>query len=79
LAGTSRSTEVQNAPAGRSGMGQGEVLTGYRAVIAAAHAQAAQTRAKRDAERDSMLLPRLGGDFSGRSLAELRKFVFRFG
>ncbi len=66
LAGTSRATEAPNALAEGSGMGQGEALTGYHAVIAAA-----QTRAKRDAGRDAMLLPRLGGGFSGRSFAPI--------
>ncbi len=71
LAGTSRATEAPNALAEGSGMGQGEALTGHRAVIAAAHAQAAETRAKRDAGRGSLLSPRLGGGFSGRSFAPI--------
>jgi hypothetical protein len=75
-AGTPSSTEVQNAPAEGSGTGPGEALTDYLAVIAAA-----QIRAKRKANQDSGLLPRVSCRFSGRSFAPIGRngAVNRFG
>jgi hypothetical protein len=54
-----------------TGAGYGATPTGFRKIIADAHAQAAQTKAQRAAGRAAAGLPSQGGDLSGRSFAPI--------
>ncbi len=68
LARASHATATHAMPvalAAAAQMRQREAATGYRAVIAAAHAQAAKVPANLGAERYAMLLPRPGNNVSG--------------
>lgn len=68
LSGISRPPGAAASPT-TGAAGQGAALTGYRKIIADAHAQAAEARAIRNAGRAAMGLATGGGDLSSRSFA----------
>lgn len=61
LSGTSRPPGTAASLTTGAAAGQGTALTGHRKIIADAYAQAAQTKALRDAARAAMSLQPLGG------------------
>lgn len=69
LSGMSRPQGAAASLTTGSSTGQGAALTGYRKVMADAHAQIAEARARREAGRTAMGLASHGGDLSGRSFA----------